>query len=173
MTKDEFEQKYATDSGLTVEELRKLGFVAEVCDCKEEICNGWKYTPTEQEAVNFNNDYENRYINKFFEGRSVARAQVGSHYHTLDCLIIQGDRSYIVADYKLYAETRNYQGKTYSPHTCCRLLFEKEFCCNKWWDTLTEEQKMWIHYYVSDIGITMLQTNRGSVEELHDGIVKV
>ena len=32
---------------------------------------------------------------------------------------------------------------------------------------------MWIHYYVSDIGITMLQTNRGSVEELHDGIVKV
>jgi hypothetical protein len=42
MTKEEFENRYATCSGLSVEELSKLELFAAFCDCGEEGCPGWQ-----------------------------------------------------------------------------------------------------------------------------------
>lgn len=42
MTRDEFTIFYATNSGMAVSELLRLGFRAEPCDCDEEICKGWQ-----------------------------------------------------------------------------------------------------------------------------------
>ena len=41
-TKEKFFRTYAERSGLTVEELKKLGGVAEKCDCGIEGCHGWQ-----------------------------------------------------------------------------------------------------------------------------------
>ena len=42
MTKEEFEDRYAKCSNLTVERLRELGVRVEPCDCKEGSCQGWQ-----------------------------------------------------------------------------------------------------------------------------------
>lgn len=42
MTVEEFEQKYATTSGMTVEKLRSLGFYGAPCDCDWVECEGWQ-----------------------------------------------------------------------------------------------------------------------------------
>jgi hypothetical protein len=41
MTLDEFEEMYAANSGLTVDELHALGRWGEPCDCGDDICEGW------------------------------------------------------------------------------------------------------------------------------------
>ena len=42
MTEDEFVQRYAAGSGLTIEELKKLNLVPAQCDCGERTCQGWQ-----------------------------------------------------------------------------------------------------------------------------------
>jgi len=42
LTKDEFEQRYAERSGITVAELYALGRYALPCDCGEPGCEGWQ-----------------------------------------------------------------------------------------------------------------------------------
>ena len=42
MTKEEFENGYAERSGLSVSVLRLMGLYARPCDCRDEICKGWK-----------------------------------------------------------------------------------------------------------------------------------
>ena len=42
MDKQEFEQGYAERSGMTLHELREHGGHAEVCECGEDDCVGWK-----------------------------------------------------------------------------------------------------------------------------------
>jgi hypothetical protein len=42
MTKGQFEQMYAENSGLSVAELHEFGMHAEPCDCEEECCQGWQ-----------------------------------------------------------------------------------------------------------------------------------
>ncbi len=42
MTREDFEQWYAQNSGITVEFLHSLGLYAKPCDCKEEGCQGWQ-----------------------------------------------------------------------------------------------------------------------------------
>ena len=41
MDKQEFEKRYAKGSGVTIEELKGLGFAAVPCDCGEGKCAGW------------------------------------------------------------------------------------------------------------------------------------
>ena len=172
MNKTEFEQQYATDSGKTVEELRKLGFVVESCSCKAENCKGWSMIPTTVEAQNLITDYENRYINKFFDGKDVYRSLKGSHYHLYGCPLTASEDYHLIT-LSIKGPYLNEQGKTYSPDSCCRLLFEREFCCNKWWNELGETEKMWIHYYFHDISEAVKKELLESVgiEDLHEGIV--
>ena len=42
LTREEFEQQYAARSGVTIEELRRLGCHAEPCACADESCRGWQ-----------------------------------------------------------------------------------------------------------------------------------
>ena len=42
LTKEQFFRGYAERSGLTVDELKKLGGVAEKCDCGIHGCHGWQ-----------------------------------------------------------------------------------------------------------------------------------
>jgi hypothetical protein len=42
LSKEEFELYYATNSKLTVEELRNLGISIHSCNCDEKLCKGWK-----------------------------------------------------------------------------------------------------------------------------------
>ena len=42
MTKTEFEVRYATNSGMSVERLYELGLSAYPCDCEYQGCNGWQ-----------------------------------------------------------------------------------------------------------------------------------
>ena len=42
MERDEFEASYATQSGISIARLRKLGLRPEPCDCGEDGCAGWK-----------------------------------------------------------------------------------------------------------------------------------
>ena len=173
MNKTEFEQQYATDSGKTVEELRKLGFVVEVCTCEEDICKGWVYTPTTVEAVNFNTDYENRYINKFFDGKGVYRSLKGTHYHyNRGCYLVGESLEYQLLTYSISDRLYSEEGKTYSPCMCSRAYFRKEFCCNKWWDSLTEDQKMYAHYHFHGMNslVSSDRLKRVDMELLHEGI---
>ena len=41
MTKDEFEERYASNSGMAVKELHNLGLYAKLCNCEYEGCEGW------------------------------------------------------------------------------------------------------------------------------------
>ncbi len=172
MTKEEFETKYASDAELTVEELHKIGFVAEVCTCKKEDCKGWVYTPTTQEAVNFNLNYENRHINKVFDGRQVYKSFQGSHYHIHGCPLT-GSSEYKLFTFSVSNEVLNYQGKTYRPCGCAIESYKRNSCCNKWWAELTEEQKIIVHYTCYYID----KPNRGlsnipQVIRLHDSLIE-
>ena len=42
MTKEEFEQSYAERSMVTVKWLRMYGLEAQLCDCGEDGCRGWR-----------------------------------------------------------------------------------------------------------------------------------
>lgn len=42
MTKEEFVNAYAKRSGITVEDLRRLGRDAFPCQCRDPICEGWQ-----------------------------------------------------------------------------------------------------------------------------------
>ncbi len=42
MDKQEFESAYASRSGLTIDRLYGIGGHAEVCECGEDDCEGWK-----------------------------------------------------------------------------------------------------------------------------------
>lgn len=42
MTVEQFEREYAERSGVTVEFLRQWGRHGELCDCDEEICEGFQ-----------------------------------------------------------------------------------------------------------------------------------
>jgi hypothetical protein len=42
MTRDAFEQEYATNSGTTVAALRALGRIVRPCRCGEANCRGWQ-----------------------------------------------------------------------------------------------------------------------------------
>jgi hypothetical protein len=48
MTAEEFEAGYAERSGLTVDALRRLGFVVRPCSCGETGCHGWQTMTTER-----------------------------------------------------------------------------------------------------------------------------
>ena len=50
MTAEEFERKYAERTGITVEQLRKLGRIVAPCDCDYEFCEGWQSTTLERLA---------------------------------------------------------------------------------------------------------------------------
>ena len=54
-------------------------------------------------------------------------------------------------------------------------IIKRNFCCNKWWETLTEDQKMWIHYYFYDISSidAMKRFKEVDIELLHEGMVGV
>ncbi len=171
----EFERQYASDAGKTIIEMRAMGFIAEPCTCGEDFhCKGWVYTPTTQEAVNFNTDYENRYINKFFDGKDLYRSLKGSHYHLYGCSLTASEDYHLIT-LSIDNPYLNENGKTYSPDSCCRLLFEKEFCCNKWWNELGETSKMWIHYYFYDIADQEKKVLFESVgiDDLHEGMIGV
>ena len=173
-SKLEFEKRYASDVDKTVEEMREMGFVAEVCTCEEDTCKGWVYTPTTVEAVNFNTDYENRYINKFFDGKEVYRSLKGSHYHyNRGCYLVGESLEYQLVTYSISDRLYSEAGKTYSPCMCSRAHFKKEFCCNKWWNELDETQKMWIHYYFYDISEAGKKATlqRVGIEDLHEGMI--
>ena len=52
ITKEEFEQRYATASDMTVEELHRLGLHAVRCFCEEYYaCLGWRMASTDQELA--------------------------------------------------------------------------------------------------------------------------
>jgi hypothetical protein len=51
LTADEFEQAYATRSGLTVEQLRALGRVVRPCNCGDDSCQGWQSMTPERAAL--------------------------------------------------------------------------------------------------------------------------
>lgn len=53
MTGEEFEKKYASRSGLTVDRLRELGRVVVPCGCGEDDCQGWASVSRDSAA-----DYE-------------------------------------------------------------------------------------------------------------------
>ncbi len=40
-------------------------------------------------------------------------------------------------------------------------------CCNNWWTNLTEEEKLWIHYYFYDMKKQDLAKRLG-VKKMHD-----
>lgn len=42
MSRQEFEEEYATRSGITVEWLREIGRISLPCSCEEEGCQGWQ-----------------------------------------------------------------------------------------------------------------------------------
>jgi hypothetical protein len=42
LTRDEFEEMYASNSGISVEELHGVGLFARPCDCDEPECEGWE-----------------------------------------------------------------------------------------------------------------------------------
>ena len=42
MTAEEFEEWYAANSGVTVQQLREWGRIVAPCDCGEEVCQGWQ-----------------------------------------------------------------------------------------------------------------------------------
>lgn len=42
LTREEFEAKYAANSGLSVEQCRALGMRPEPCDCDSNRCHGWQ-----------------------------------------------------------------------------------------------------------------------------------
>ncbi len=50
MTAEEFERQYAERSGITVEQLRKMGRIVVPCDCDYELCEGWQSTTAERLA---------------------------------------------------------------------------------------------------------------------------
>lgn len=51
MTRQEFEQQYADNGGITIDTLHKLGLYAVPCNCEEEDCLGWRMqSPSEREA---------------------------------------------------------------------------------------------------------------------------
>jgi len=56
MTKEEFEIGYANRSGLTIDELVKLGLKAFPCTCGEENCQGWQMLHKDEEIIRLEND---------------------------------------------------------------------------------------------------------------------
>lgn len=42
MTAEEFEQQYAWNHGISVEQLRALGRIVRPCRCEDEGCEGWQ-----------------------------------------------------------------------------------------------------------------------------------
>jgi len=50
MTKEEFAERYAECSGVTVEWLRKHGREAAPCDCDYEECEGWQMAHVEEKS---------------------------------------------------------------------------------------------------------------------------
>ena len=63
MTAEEFERQYAERSGITVEQLRKMGRIVAPCDCDYELCEGWQSTTAERLAD------ERRFRESLCEGR--------------------------------------------------------------------------------------------------------
>ena len=51
MTKDEFEKRYAENSGVSVSQLREMGLIAVPCDCSYEGCHGWKMISPRQMII--------------------------------------------------------------------------------------------------------------------------
>lgn len=50
MTKEEFEQQYARNSGYSLEKLKKLGMHAVECACGFDVCEGWNMESQPQPA---------------------------------------------------------------------------------------------------------------------------
>ena len=42
ITKEEFEEKYARLSHMTIERLRELKLIAIPCECDYKLCHGWQ-----------------------------------------------------------------------------------------------------------------------------------
>lgn len=42
MTQDEFEERWARDSGMTIADLRRLKMRAKECNCTKDTCEGWR-----------------------------------------------------------------------------------------------------------------------------------
>jgi len=53
ITREAFEERYARESGMTVEKLRELSFEVVPCKCDYEKCEGWAMQthPTSEEIV--------------------------------------------------------------------------------------------------------------------------
>lgn len=51
MTREEFETAWAARSGITVENLRRLGLYAEQCSCGEDGCQGWAMGHPREDAL--------------------------------------------------------------------------------------------------------------------------
>lgn len=46
-----FEQRYAADSGMTVEQLHYYGRFGAPCDCGEDGCEGWQMSHAHEDAL--------------------------------------------------------------------------------------------------------------------------
>jgi len=53
MTSEEFEERYARNSGATVDHLRELGLFVEKCECDYPLCTGWKMSSQTGEMFAF------------------------------------------------------------------------------------------------------------------------
>lgn len=51
MTSDEFEELYASRSGITVEQLHRWGRYTEPCDCDDPACEGWIMGHQQEDAI--------------------------------------------------------------------------------------------------------------------------
>lgn len=51
MTKEQFEKRYTSKSGLTIEELWSTGLHGIPCDCGEEGCEGWAMESREKQVI--------------------------------------------------------------------------------------------------------------------------
>ena len=57
MTKDEFERAYAKRSACSLDELEMHGRVAVLCNCGDEMCEGWQMAHTEKGLRKFGLPY--------------------------------------------------------------------------------------------------------------------
>lgn len=51
MTLEEFEARYAAESGVTAAQLRSLGLYPAPCDCGEDGCEGWQMDWDRRHAI--------------------------------------------------------------------------------------------------------------------------
>ena len=171
LTKKEFQIKWAIDADITLEEAIS-GWRFEACGCAEDGCRGWIASAETVEAQNSIDLDQNKYINKHFDGAEIWIDVKGNHYHTSFYCPMVDPQTYTKQILSLDNFPLNEKGKVYRPDLCAHTKFRKEFRCNLWFSRLSEEQKMWIHYYFHDIDDKDKVDVVGqiNIEDMHEGI---